>query len=501
MFNKELDSTLEKTLLSIMKLYDGKGGQVSVIDVDPIILNELKRRGYIDYLDFDLSSGAVLIPSYKALAYKADEGSFLIPMSKKTRIFDTFTESYTRIKSIGNGGAGTVFEVESSDGTRYALKLLSTEAARSTSKLKRFIQEAQFERDCKCEFIVNAIDFGCLYSGDNKQPFYVMPLMYGSLANLISRRVEFSSTTLLKMFIDLLSGLRQFYSGGNYHRDIKPQNILYDDTLKRLVLSDLGIAHIETHYPGATVETVASDRLANFQYAAPEQRVKGGKCDQRADIYAYGLILNELFTGTAPQGTSYKRIRDIAPEYAYLDKVVERMIAQNPSDRYANIDSMLLDVEVLSKAADAELASKQSEESIVDSSDVLEMRIINKKWYDGAIFFEMNDDLHGQWLTIFKSYEHTSFCTDGFHLDPNWFEITGRIIKVFNVGYNKERAKDTVEYVSNAVTWANNEYVRMVNNERKRAHEEEVKRRKVELDRADKNAKFSREINDMLAQL
>lgn len=304
MFNKELDSTLEKTLLGIMELYDGKGGQVSVIDVDPIILNELKRRGYIEYLDFDLSGGAIVIPSYKAIAYKADEGSFLIPMSKKTRIFDTFTESYTRIKSIGNGGAGTVFEVESSDGTRYALKLLSAEAARSTSKLKRFIQEAQFERDCKCEFIVNAIDFGCLYSGDNKQPFYVMPLMYGSLANLISRRVEFSSTTLLKMFIDLLSGLRHFYSGGNYHRDIKPQNILYDDTLKRLVLSDLGIAHIETHYPGATVETVASDRLANFQYAAPEQRVKGGKCDQRADIYAYGLILNELFTGTAPQGTS-----------------------------------------------------------------------------------------------------------------------------------------------------------------------------------------------------
>ena len=70
MFNKELDSTLEKTLLGIMELYDGKGGQVSVINVDPIILNELKRRGYIDYLDFDLSGGAIVIPSYKAIAYK-----------------------------------------------------------------------------------------------------------------------------------------------------------------------------------------------------------------------------------------------------------------------------------------------------------------------------------------------------------------------------------------------------------------------------------------------
>ena len=202
-----------------------------------------------------------------------------------------------------------------------------------------------------------------------------------------------------------------------------------------------------------------------------------------------------------PQGTNYKRIGDIAPEYAYLDEVVEHMIAQNPGDRYANIDSVLLDIEVLSKAADAKLASKQSEESIVDPPDVLQMRIANKKWDDGTIYFEMSDDLHGQWLTIFKSYGHTSFCNDGFHLDPNWFEITGRIIKVFDVGYSKERARDTVEYVSSAVTWANNEYVRLVNNERKRAHEEEVKNRKAELDRANKNAKFSRDINDMLAQL
>lgn len=95
------------------------------------------------------------------------------------------------------------------------------------------------------------------------------------------------------------------------------------------------------------------------------------------------------------------------------------MIAQNPGDRYANIDSMLLDIEVLSKAVDAKLASKQSEESIVDPSDVPQMRITNKKWDDGTIFFEMSDDVSGPWLAIFKSYAHTSFCDDGFHLDPN----------------------------------------------------------------------------------
>lgn len=501
MFNNGLDSTLEKTLSDIMERYDGHGGHVSVFNVDPLVLEELKRLDYLKYLDFNLSGDAVVVPSYKAIAHKFNQNDPSISSTRKSKVFETFTESYTRVKSIGNGGAGTVFEVEAPDGKRYALKLLNVEAAKNTSKLKRFIQEARFEHDCKCEFIVNAVDFGCLISDDGKQPFYVMPLMDGSLANLMSNPGEFTRTILLKMFLELLDGLRHFYLDGNYHRDVKPQNLLFDGRLRRLVLSDFGIAHIETHYPGATVETAASDRLANFQYAAPEQRVKGGKCDQRTDVYAYGLILNELFTGAVPQGTNYKRIGDIAPEYAYLDKVVERMIAQNPGDRYADIDSVLLDIEVLSKAANAELASKQSEESIVDSSDVLQMRIINKKWDDGAIYFEMSDDLRGQWLTIFKSYRLTSFCTDGFHLDPNRFEITGRIIKVFNVGYSTERAKETFEYVSNAVAWANNEYMRMVKNERKRAHEEEVEKRKAELDRADKNAKFSRDINDMLAQL
>ena len=77
---------------------------------------------------------------------------------------------------------------------------------------------------------------------------------------------------LSKMVLRLMGELRPFYRDGNYHRDVKPQNVLYDASSNRLMLSDLGIAHIAEGYPGATVETVSSERLANFQYAAPEQR-------------------------------------------------------------------------------------------------------------------------------------------------------------------------------------------------------------------------------------
>lgn len=223
MFNNVLDSTLEKTLSEIMKLYDGHGGHVTVFDVDPLILEELKRRDYLKYLDFNLSGNAVVVPSYKAIAYKFNQNEPFLVSTRRSKVFETFTESYTRVKSIGNGGAGTVFEVESTDGERYALKLLNAEATKNTSKLKRFIQEARFEHDCKCKSIVNAIDFGCLITDDGKQPFYVMPLMSGSLANLMSSPDDFTRTILVKMFLKLLNGLRRFYLDGNYHRDVKPQ--------------------------------------------------------------------------------------------------------------------------------------------------------------------------------------------------------------------------------------------------------------------------------------
>ena len=53
MFDNLLESTLEKTLSEILKLYDGHGGHVTVFDVDPLILEELKRRDYLNYLDFN----------------------------------------------------------------------------------------------------------------------------------------------------------------------------------------------------------------------------------------------------------------------------------------------------------------------------------------------------------------------------------------------------------------------------------------------------------------
>ena len=500
MVDEKLDDVLEGALAAVVESYGGGNQLVSVQNADRLVYDELEHHGYLSFLDYDLSGGAIMTPSYKAVSHYREIDMPVSTSSRKPKDFETFGETYTKVKGIGNGGAGSVFEVAATDGKHYALKLLSPEAARNTSKLKRFLQEARYELGGKCSAVVKAVDLGSIGSGAEKRPFYVMPLMSGNLEGLMRRREEFPSDRLAKMVLGLMGELRSFYRDGNYHRDIKPQNILYDASSNRLMLSDLGIAHIEESYPGATVETVSSDRLANFQYAAPEQRAKGGECDQRTDIYAFGLILNELFTGVVPQGANYKRIADVDKDHAYLDRVVERMIAQDPADRYPNIGAVLFDIEALSSKAAAEAAERRARETEMPG-EILAMRVIDKRWENGCVVFEMGDELRGQWLDVFRSYKQTTLYTDGFSLDPKRFHCSGTELTVPMVGHSETRVKDAVRYVNTVIDWANGEYARMVKFQRQRAYEEELKKRRAELERAEKDAEFGSAINDLLASM
>ena len=112
------------------------------------------------------------------------------------------------------------------------------------------------------------------------------------------------------------------------------------------VIADFGIAHFCEEEIIATVETKKAERLANFQYAAPEQREKGAIVDGRADVYAAGLILNEMFTGKLVAGGNYKKIGEVDEKYDYLDKVFEGLYCQNPNDRIFPVNKILLEIDV-----------------------------------------------------------------------------------------------------------------------------------------------------------
>lgn len=232
-------------------------------------------------------------------------------------------------KQLNQGGNGTVFQVHDGEKQLYALKAI--ERSKTTSdKLKRFRNEVAFCQNKNHPNIIRVIDHGSYQADNDNIIFCIMPLYPKTLRTLIKNGIELAA--ILTMFEQILSALSYAHDKSIWHRDIKPENILID-TDGKPIIADFGIAHFSEVDLATAIETRNSDRLANFQYAAPEQRMRGAAVDGRADIYAAGLILNEMFTKQIIAGANYLRISSVSGEYAYLDQIVDEMISQQPSER------------------------------------------------------------------------------------------------------------------------------------------------------------------------
>lgn len=197
--------------------------------------------------------------------------------------------------------------------------------------MKRFKNEVDFCSRNRHPNIITVVDSGNVVDGKKDVPFYVMPLYATSLRKLLEAGIP--PEKALSYFTQLLDGVEAAHLLHVVHRDLKPENVLYDEAQDRLVVADFGIAHFEAEDMYTAAETSPNEKLANFQYASPEQRRRGAKVEYPADIYALGLMLNEMFTGLIPQGTRYKTISDVAPDYGYLDDIVTVMLDQSVERR------------------------------------------------------------------------------------------------------------------------------------------------------------------------
>ena len=251
-------------------------------------------------------------------------------MRKGTKVVGIYLDEYKVINKIADGGNSEVYLVTDVDGNEYALKLLNKNLTKE--KIKRFKNEMDFCQRTNHENIIKVVDNGNI--PDKEELFYIMHIYNKTLRDYIND--DHSIEELLGMFISILNGVNYYISKGIIHRDIKPENILISNE-GIPVITDFGIAHFEEDELKTIVKTRINSKMANFQYASPEQREIGTTISYKSDIFSLGLILNEMFTKKVPSGASYKRVKDINDEYAFIDKVINKMIAQNPKDRY---DSM-----------------------------------------------------------------------------------------------------------------------------------------------------------------
>ena len=150
--------------------------------------------------------------------------------------------------------------------------------------------------------------------------------------------------TLTRLFLQACLGVSCLHAHGIIHRDLKPENILISRE-GHVWIADLGIAHIAPDFVSVSLRTVAAERLLNRDYYAPEQRFGShADIDRRADIYALGCILYELFNGTPPVRRDSPPIADANPAFGTLDPVINRMTSYYPDGRYQHIEAALIDI-------------------------------------------------------------------------------------------------------------------------------------------------------------
>jgi eukaryotic-like serine/threonine-protein kinase len=325
---------------------------------------------------------------------------------KKKIVFETIDNSYETVGILGQGGAGVVYEVTDQDSNIHALKLLSANKV-NREGLKRFKNEITFCSRNKHINVVTVTDSGIHLVDGVKSPFYVMPRFQTTLRKVMSQGIP--PERVLIYFSQVMDGVEAAHLKGIWHRDLKPENVFYEERADQFAIGDFGIAHFGEEFLLTSVETRPDSRLANFLYAAPEQKKRGSVVDYRADIFALGLILNEMFTDEVLHGVGHRTIGDVTPAFSYLDELVHAMVSQSPDARPASIDA--IKQELISRQNDFVSRQKISklENTVIPTSEVDDplilnpVKIIRADWDDGRLMLKLNHSVSTKWIDVFRN--------------------------------------------------------------------------------------------------
>ena len=409
---------------------------------------------------------------------------------KQIEFVTTFSK-FVSTRLLGEGGSGVVYEVKDEDEQIFAVKVLKKQGV-TTDKRKRFKNEIAFCQRSTHPNIISIIDSGVLVDNDVATPFYIMPFYDSSLRNLINDGLK--PEAIIKVFTQLLDGIEAAHLQRIVHRDLKPENILYKTTDAKLVLADFGIARFTEDELYTAVETKAHDRLANFLYAAPEQRVRGKNVDARADIYAVGLILNEMFTHEVPQGTGYKTIASFSPEYSYLDDIVDKMIRQIPDERFSSIKEVknLLSSRGADYVTEQKLSALKSivipTSEIDDPLVVLPMQIVAFDWDNGLLTLELSQSVNSRWKNaLLNMGSYSSLMGKG----PERFSLEGKFARI------PAEEGQVQSIITNFKSWIPQitaKYKQDLENERYRKEEQERQKIKMEIEAEEAKARLRKNV-------
>lgn len=260
---------------------------------------------------------------------------------------------------LGEGGMGTVYRVAHVALSReFALKALRGDLTREGDLAERFLREARSAAAIKHSNVCEITDFGYLPDG---RPFFAMELLRGkSLSWWLEKGGPMPVAAGVQVVRQVASVLDAAHQLGIVHRDLKPENVIVNDATsgQGVKVVDFGLAQIA----GQSRLTRPGVVFGTPHYMSPEQAM-GGTVDHRADIYALGIVMYEMFTGRVPfEADTYMGVLTkhmyVAPtppsqmlenskDLGALEDVILRCLNKAPEKRYQRMVDLVAELDWL----------------------------------------------------------------------------------------------------------------------------------------------------------
>jgi serine/threonine protein kinase/tetratricopeptide (TPR) repeat protein len=257
---------------------------------------------------------------------------------------------YQILKRLGEGGMGAVYKARDHELDRLvALKVIRPELAGHPDILRRFKQELILARQVTHKNVVRIFDLG---SADGRK-FITMDYIEGrDLKSILVERGKLPPAEVVPIFQQICRGLEAAHVEGVVHRDLKPQNVMVDDT-GRVWLMDFGLAR-SMELAGLTRTGVL---MGTPDYMSPEQ-ARAEKVDARSDLFSLGIIVYEMLTGRLPfeantlMAKLLQRVQKKATPVTEIDPgipaslgaVVTKCLEPDVTKRYQSVHEILDDL-------------------------------------------------------------------------------------------------------------------------------------------------------------
>jgi uncharacterized protein YndB with AHSA1/START domain len=317
-------------------------------DVRRDVLGRLEERG-VSLLKECPACGACYESSATRCEHDGAELTLTLPVER------TLDGKYRLERALGRGGFGAVYEATDLRlQRRVAAKVMMGSSFGDVAALRRFEREARAAARIDHRHITRVYDYGSVGSGG---AYLIMELVAGRTWRAeLKRRVVIAPTRAAEWFRQLLEGLQFAHNMGVVHRDLKPENVMILESaggpeemkLDELKIMDFGLAKVIGGGTGVTESlTEAGAVMGTFGYIAPEV-FTGGPVDERADIFAVGVMVVETLVGARPFDgqTPHEMLSTLlhsdyhlpgeSVEIRALDAVVQRCLAKDPRDRYGS---------------------------------------------------------------------------------------------------------------------------------------------------------------------